>query len=110
MSAASNSSGEVGGGETPCCAPRSVSVAFRDIDNLPPGWGEGACLNGQPAVGTWDEGDIVCYIDDGVAKIRWTDHRSGLYGLVDATNRNLPALVDWWRANAQRLGVADWAE
>jgi hypothetical protein len=82
---------------------------LQEIDDLPPEWGEDACVNGEPAVGTWPDGDIVCYIDDGVAKIRWTDYRSGLYGIVDATNRDLPALVTWWRSNAQRLGVADWA-
>ena len=83
---------------------------LREIPNLPAEWGEDACVNGDPAVGTWAEGDIVCYIDDRVAKIRWTDRRSGLYGLVDATNRDLPALFAWWRSNAQRLGIAPWAE
>jgi hypothetical protein len=83
---------------------------LRDIPNLPAEWGEDACVNGDPAVGTWAEGDIVCYIDRGVAKIRWTDDRSGLYGVVDGTSRDLSALFAWWRSNAQRLGIASWAD
>jgi hypothetical protein len=64
-----------------------------------------ACADGEPGLGRWASGGIVCYVEDGIAKIRWTDERSGLYGVVDATDRNLAALYAWWRSNGRRLGV-----
>jgi hypothetical protein len=84
-------------------------LRIAEIDE-PPFEEEEACVDGRPGRGIWASGDIVCYVEDGVAKIRWTDRRSGLYGLVDATDRNLPQLYAWWRSNGRRLGVAEWAD
>ena len=81
-------------------------LRLADIDVLPPEVDE-ACVDGRPGQGTWASGDIVCYVENGTAKIRWTDRRSGLYGLVDATDRNLANLFTWWRSNGRRLGIAD---
>jgi hypothetical protein len=59
------------------------------------------CWDGTRGVTTWRHGEVACYVstsDAGTraARIRWTDERTHTYGLVDATNVDLPALVDWW--------------
>jgi hypothetical protein len=79
-------------------------LRLTEIEVLPPVVAE-ACVDGAPGQGRWGSGSIVCYVEDGIAKIRWTDERSGLYGIVDATDRNLAALHAWWRSNGRRLGV-----
>lgn len=81
-------------------------LRLADIDALPPE-ADDACTDGKPGVGTWASGDIVCYVEDGRAKIRWTDRRSGLYALIDANDRNLRNLHSWWRNNGRRLGFVD---
>jgi len=63
-----------------------------------------ACEDGVAGVRPWANGDIACYLQDGVAKVRWTDLRTGLYGLMDATDSDLQQLYSWWRSNGRRLG------
>lgn len=67
---------------------------------------EDACANGAGGRKRWTNGEIACYVQDGIAKIRWTDERSGMYGVVDATNADLQRLVRWWSNNARDLGRA----
>jgi|GEM_PF-4616187 len=65
---------------------------------------ERACEAGVVGSRTWPNGEIACYVQNRGAKIRWTDDRSGMYGVVDATDADLEALYDWWRRNGRRLG------
>jgi len=84
-------------------------LRLADIEALPLEV-DSPCSDGEPGLGTWASGDIVCYVEDGKAKIRWTDRRSGMYALVDATDRNLRNLYTWWRQNGRRLGFVDRAD
>lgn len=65
---------------------------------------ETACQAGEQGSTSWGFGGIACYVQRGVAKIRWTDERSGIYGVIDASDRDLEALYTWWRRNGRQLG------
>lgn len=67
---------------------------------------DGACDDGVAGLRGWANGEIVCYVQDGVAKIRWTDMRTGMYGVLDATDADLDGVYGWWRSNGRRLGRA----
>lgn len=49
----------------------------------------------------WEHGRVVCWVSrtgTRLAHIRWTDDRTGTYGLLDASNRDLENLYGWWLA------------
>jgi hypothetical protein len=69
----------------------------------PPPETDRACTGGYAGTWSWPSGQIACYMDD-TAQIRWTDDRSGMYGVLDATDNDLATLYDWWRRNGRRLG------
>ena len=57
----------------------------------------GGCLDGTPGETAWEHGRILCFVTSGrKAAIRWTDDRHQIYGALNATGRDLPALVEWW--------------
>jgi hypothetical protein len=59
----------------------------------------GGCLDGTPGETAWEHGRILCLVTSGrKAAIRWTDDRYQLYGALNATGKDLPALVEWWRS------------
>jgi len=60
---------------------------------------EGACADGRKGQTTWEHGDLVCYVSK-EAKLRWTDERTGTYGVLDATDRNIARLHAVWKAQA----------
>ncbi|MEK6721234.1 MAG: hypothetical protein AABZ33_11280 [Chloroflexota bacterium] len=59
----------------------------------------GGCLDGTPGETAWSAGRIACYrrASNNRAAIRWINERAGLYGALNATNPDLPALVTWWQ-------------
>jgi hypothetical protein len=59
----------------------------------------GGCLDGTPGETAWKHGRILCFLTSGRrAAIRWTDDRYQLYGALNATGKDLPSLVKWWRS------------
>jgi hypothetical protein len=72
-------------------------VAQADIEA-----GDGGCLDGTPGETAWEHGRILCTVTAGrKAAIRWTDDRYQLYAALNATGKDLPSLVRWWKS--QRL-------
>jgi hypothetical protein len=80
-------------GEIPGRMPRDPSV----------------CRDGSRGITTWQHGDVACYVSTSEAgtrgaRIRWTDERikayGVVYGIVDATDVDLPGLVEWWRTRS----------
>lgn len=63
-----------------------------------------ACGEGLRGIDDWDFGEVACYVQDGTAKIRWTDDRTDTYGLADARHGNLKRLFAWWQAKGRPLG------
>jgi hypothetical protein len=63
-----------------------------------------ACSDGLRGIDVWDFGEVACYVEGGAAKIRWTDSRTELYGLVNARHSNIRRLFAWWLANGRPLG------
>ena len=60
--------------------------------------GSGGCYDGTPGETTWESGRIACYNrTDDRAAIRWINERSLMYGALNATNSDLPALFSWWQ-------------
>jgi hypothetical protein len=91
---------------------------FRNNDYLDGYWqwrtwdAEGApmrtlpCADGRPGRDTWLHGEYLCYVsDDGVALLRWTDERSGTYGVMNgvAGRKDLARLYRAWTEIA-RIG------
>jgi hypothetical protein len=67
-------------------------VAQADIEA-----GSGGCLDGTRGETAWTHGRILCTVTTGgKAAIRWTDDRYQLYGALNSTGKDLPALVRWW--------------
>jgi hypothetical protein len=65
------------------------------------------CADGKPGRDTWLHGEYLCYVsDDGVALLRWTDERSGTYGVMNgvAGRKDLARL---YRAWAELAGVSE---
>jgi len=78
-------------------------VRLSDIEPRPPETGSG-CDGGEEGVRAWGNGDIACWVDDRAARIRWTDVRTGMFGVLDASDLDLADLYAWWRTNGRRLG------
>lgn len=58
------------------------------------------CRDGRPGRGAWSDGEYLCYVSDqGTALLRWTDERTGTYGVMNAiTGRaNLKTLHTQWQ-------------
>jgi hypothetical protein len=59
----------------------------------------GGCLDGTAGETAWKHGRILCFLTSGrKAAIRWTDDRYQLYGALNATDRDIASLVEWWRS------------
>jgi len=57
------------------------------------------CVDGRPGLDTWRYGEYFCYVSDaGNALLRWTDERTGTYGVVNAApgRANLKRLYHYW--------------
>ena len=92
--------------------------SFEDDDTLRSWWQSGsevtsslelkddACTGGTGAR-KWGFGTVACIREDGLSQVRWTDSRIDLLGVVESTSDDIPALFQWWRENARRLGRAD---
>ena len=80
------------------------SWRLRQIPRTPAG-SETACQGGTQGTRSWAFGQIACYVEDGRAKIKWTDERSTTYGLIDTTGGDLEALYSWWLSKAMDLGA-----
>ena len=65
---------------------------------------EAVCANATPDADKWGFGNLLCGVRDGTAEIRWTDTRSGTYGIVESATADLDTLHKWWRENARPLG------
>ncbi|MFV2064472.1 MAG: zinc ribbon domain-containing protein [Chloroflexota bacterium] len=63
-----------------------------------------ACVDSAASAPVWGPGDLACYSRGGEAQIRWTDDRTGMYALLDATDGDIDALYRWWRSKGRRLG------
>ncbi len=61
---------------------------------------EGACADGRRGLTTWAHGQLVCYVaqPSKEAKLRWTDERTGTYGVLDASSRDIAQLHAVWSA------------
>ncbi len=59
----------------------------------------GGCSDGTPGETAWSAGRIACYrrASNNRAAIRWINERAGLYGALNGSNNDLPALVTWWQ-------------
>jgi hypothetical protein len=62
------------------------------------------CEGGTRGRGRWGFGELACYVERGAAKLRWTDDRTQMYGVLDATDGDVAALYQWWRSQGRRLG------
>jgi len=62
------------------------------------------CVEPSASKAIWGPGELACYLRGGEARIRWTDDRTGMYALLDATNGDIDALYRWWRSKGRRLG------
>jgi hypothetical protein len=53
---------------------------------------------------TWTGGRIACWVSttgSKTAHIRWTDERQHVYGIIDASNRDLTGIYEWWAQNVR---------
>ena len=66
--------------------------------------GGNACTTAYPDTDKWGFGNIACGVQDGVARIDWTDARIGLLGSVEGTSDDVSELYAWWRTNARKIG------
>jgi hypothetical protein len=59
---------------------------------------DGACADGRRGLARWEHGALVCYVSGQpkVARLRWIDERSGTYGVIDATDRDIRGLFENW--------------
>jgi hypothetical protein len=76
-----------------------VERAAAAADQTPPR--DQACADGQPGRGTWEHGEVLCYVSDsGTALLRWIDERSDTYGVVNAKagGEDLGTLYRQWQA------------
>jgi predicted metalloprotease len=59
-----------------------------------------ACQQGMAAIQRWRHGELACYVDKSRtpyrARIRWTDERTNTYGVLDADDRSIERLFQWW--------------
>ncbi len=110
---------------TATCQPPADDVTsitlqdFEDADTLRTAWqsslattssldtAEDACRTSEPGRRKWGFGNIACTSEDGVARILWTDSRTETLGVIESTVDDIPAVHQWWRANARRLGRVD---
>lgn len=98
-----------------------VLVHFDDVDDLVRHWQDHAaaaseapeperpCVNGRPGRGTWEQGEFFCFVSkQGNALMRWTNERTGTYGVMDAVagNKDLRALYRQWRPVAHGTAAA----
>ncbi|MEX1345561.1 MAG: hypothetical protein AB1Z63_12930 [Candidatus Limnocylindrales bacterium] len=72
-------------------------VADLEVDEV-------VCENATPGADKWGFGNLVCGVRDGRAEIRWTDTRSGTFGVARSETDDLESLHQWWRENARPLG------
>jgi hypothetical protein len=59
------------------------------------------CWDGTRGIAKWEYGKVACYVSTSsagtrAARIRWTDKRTNTYGVLDATDDDLPGLFTWW--------------
>ncbi len=88
-----------------------VLFRFTSAEGLEAYWGQraraasaarpraGACLDGRPGVGTWEHGQVLCYVSDrGTALLRWTDERTDTYGTMNgvAGKGRLQTVAQLW--------------
>jgi len=80
---------------------------FDDADQLEGWWlerlgmlkqrlGPGDCEQGIAGIEPRLGGQLVCYRDRGVARLRWIDQERLLYGSVDMTRRAIAPAYAWW--------------
>jgi hypothetical protein len=65
------------------------------------------CADGRPGLDAWQYGEYLCYVADaGYGLLRWTDERTGTYGVLNATagRKNLTRLYRQW---AGIVGLGD---
>ncbi len=105
------------------CLPPDDQVAtlslrsFDDLDVLRDQWeqelgsidtpleeADDACESGEAGTRKWGFGVIGCFVDDDVAKLRWTDTRSKTIGVADSLDPDLAQLYAWWKKNARKIG------
>lgn len=67
------------------------------IDPVPAERAE-ACADGDPGLGRWEHGDVVCYVsmDSGEARLRFTDERTQFYGVIDGRSDDIERLHARW--------------
>jgi hypothetical protein len=122
-----STAGELSAGLTAsaACSPQSDEVgrltlrSFEDPDTLLDSWQAGpagveslaetwdACETAEPGTRTWSYGNVACVVEDGLARITWTDERIDTLGVIEGTSDDMPALFEWWRSNGRRIGRAD---
>ncbi len=71
------------------------------IDGVGLTFDEGACFAGR-AEESWARGRVACWVSrtgSKLAHVRWTDDRIGVYGVLDASDRDLLSLYLWWLDN-----------
>ena len=59
------------------------------------------CADGRPGRDVWLHGEYLCYVSDGgTALLRWTDERTGTYGVMNAVagREDLARLYRRWEA------------
>jgi hypothetical protein len=57
------------------------------------------CTDGRPGLDAWLHGEYLCYVSDaGHALLRWTDGRTGTYGVMNAApgRKGLARLYGFW--------------
>lgn len=59
----------------------------------------GGCYDGTLGETAWSAGRIACYrrASNSLAAIRWINERAQLYGALNGTKPDLPALFSWWQ-------------
>jgi hypothetical protein len=65
------------------------------------------CADGRPGLDAWQHGEYLCYVADaGYGLLRWTDERTGTYGVLNATagRKDLTRLYRQW---AGIVGLGD---
>ncbi len=83
---------------------------FDDADELELWWlerlsmieqrfGPGDCGQGVAGIEPRLSGQLVCYRDRGVARIRWIDEERLLYGSLDMTRKAIAPAYEWWTDN-----------
>ena len=56
----------------------------------------GGCTNGHEGETAFDGGRLQCFKVTGGARLRWSDEKRRIYGVVVASGGDIRPAVDWW--------------